>query len=144
MRSPIQQCIDEANRQIAELRLARLANPDAFGSRHGCFDQTPEHGPMLLPIVYETAEGWRWRVLWGVHKHPWPLTFIYCLGRASDSRGERSDPGLIFDLRKLPKKYLGRFNLDRDPGCARASHRTIIARALADGFDLTTITEDAR
>lgn len=141
MRSPLQQCLDEANRQIDIYKQERVANPQAFGSADGFFDGTPEDGPMALPVIWfdPAIRDVRWRVLWGVHKHQWPLTWAYCFGWAKDSRGERTAADLVFDMRDLPKRYIGRFNLDRDPGCARKSHRTILTRAFLDNFDLTTI-----
>lgn len=138
--SILQTCLDEANRQTREYKTTRAANPDPFGHHDGFMDGTPDHGPMPLPIIYQQGEDWKWSVIWGVHKHPWPLTYVYCLGMAVDSRGERTALDLQFDIRDMPKKYVGRFILDRDPGCGRNSHRTIIGRALADGFDLKTIS----
>ena len=143
MAAPLTLCLAEANEQIRQYKLDRQAEPSAFGnSSDGAWDGTPEHGPMLLPIVWlDAAHQGHWRVLWGVHKHPWPLTYIYCFGTASQSRGERTDPAFLFDIRNMPKRFIGRFNLDRDPGCGRKSHRKIITRALADGFDLSAIAE---
>lgn len=131
----------DVNRQLREYQAARTADPSAFGSRDGCWDNTPDHGPMPL-ICWEREEpGTRWWILWGVHKHRWPFDYIYCFGNASDSRGELTDPLLTLDVRDLPKKYIGRFRLD-PRRCNRGNHRTIIARALADGFDLHANTRD--
>lgn len=141
--SPVSLCLAEGNRQIRDYQALRKSKPDEFGnSKDGCWDGTPEIGPMLLPIIWIDGAGKpHWRVLWGVHKHRWPLSYIYCFGTALQSRGERSDPAVLFDIRNLPKIFIGRFDLTRDPGCERKSHRTIIGRALAAGFELAEIAE---
>lgn len=146
MRSPRQLALDDANAQLVEYRAARAAKPSDFGNDNatGQWDGTPDHGPMLVPVIYQIGQEWRWQVLWGIHKHRWPLSMIYCIGRAIDSRGERTDLTLSLDIRDLPRKYVGRFNLDLADGCGRQRHRTIIGRALADGFDLATIVEGRR
>lgn len=121
----------EANRQLKEYRARRALNPEQFGSADGCWDNTPDHGPMAL--IFDGG------LVWGMHKHPWPFEYIYCFGKAWDSKGERTDPLLTLDIRDLPGKYIGRFKLDRPSrGCGRNSHRTILARAVADGYDFAT------
>ena len=140
--SVIQSAVDEANRQRRAYRDLRAASPELFGNHDGYFDNTPEHGPFPIPIAYERNGEWRARVIWGVHKYDWAMAFIYCVGTASDSRGERTDPKLVLDIRRLPKKYIGRFQIDKQAGCARRSHVKVFQRALADGLDLVAFARE--
>lgn len=130
------------NRQRADYRTLRAEYPEQFGPFDGAMDGTPELGPMPLPIFWEAAGDWHWRVLWGIHKHSWALDYSYCLGIASDSRGERTSPQLMFDVRDMPSRYIGRFAINKAPICGRKPHRTIIGRALADSFDLASISAE--
>lgn len=135
--SILQDALDTLNSQCRAYRKMRAASPELFGhSSDGFMDGTPDNGPMGLTLMFERDGTWQHRVIWGVHKHPFPLSFIYCIGTACDSRGERTDQALILDIRDMPRKFIGRYKIDRDAGCGRRSHCTILQRALAAGFDL--------
>lgn len=139
MPSPLQIALDDVIAQREEYRLARWAKPAFFGNADGYFDGTPEDGPMPVLVLLRVPK-WHFRVLWGIHKHAWPMDFIYCSGLAIHSRGERTDPTLQFDIRDLPKQFIGRFKMDHPDGCGRSRHAKVIGRALDAGFDLTTIS----
>lgn len=125
---------EDIKAQSAEYQARRKATPTLFGNGpDGSWDGTPEYGPLpFLCFGPEDDRGW---LLWCVHKHPWPLEYIYCFGKAWDSAGERTDPLLTLDVRDLPKQYVGRLKIDAKT-CRSRNHRTIIGRALADGYDL--------
>jgi hypothetical protein len=131
---PVPAANADIDRQLVDYRAARAAKPEHFGhSPDGAWDGTPEYGPM--PVMLIDTKTFAWRVMWGIHKHPWPLQFWYCFGEAMDSKGERTDPLLQFDIRTLPKKYIGRFQIEKMNGCERRSHISVLSRAFADGFD---------
>lgn len=129
--------VAHVNVQGRGYRRRRRANPADFGHADGCFDSTPESwGPFPL-ICFEREElGARWWVLWGTHKHRFPSEYWFCFGNAWDSKGERTDPFLVVDIRTLPKRYIGRFKLAARSTCGMKAQRTIFTRALADGYDL--------
>lgn len=137
-------CLAEVNRQLDDYRVQRVADPARFGSADGRWDGTPDGGPMPLMVFFKRGDEWRWRVLWGIHKYEWPLSFWYCIGTAADSRGERTDPALEFDIRELPKSFIGRFDINRSDDCGRKRHVKIIGRALAADFDLASISPAAK
>lgn len=148
--SPLGRALAEVNRQLLSYRAMRALKPEDFGhSPDGCWDGTdPQSGPAELMVVYEDASHpnkYRFRIFWMTHKHPWPETYWYCIGEASDSRGERTDRAKLFDIRRLPKKYIGRFKLD-SLKCGRHQHAKILRRALEDGFDFAAhiAAENAR
>lgn len=137
--SVISDATDEINRQRAQYVADRIAKPKHFGhSSDGCWDGTHETGPACLGLNYKDGRDYRFRIIWCVHKHPWPFDYIYCIGTASDSRGERTDPNLTLDIRQMPKKYIGRYRLELNDACDRRAHRKVLERALSDGFDLAT------
>lgn len=132
--------LNERDAQLAEYCALRAASPGLFGnSCDGCWDGTPETGPQCC-LAYDpaadTRDDCRWWLLWRVYKHAWPLDYIYCIGRASDSRGERTQLLLTLDVRTLPKRYVGRYKLDLGARRDFKPHRVVISRALADGYDL--------
>lgn len=120
--------------QLDEYKSLRASTPEAFGnSLDGAMDGTPETGPLhVFCFSPDMKQAW---LLWHVHKWPWPLQFWYCFGRASDSRGERTEESLMLDVRDLPEKYIGRLKLDSKTTWFK-NHRKVITRALADGYDL--------
>lgn len=129
--------VAHVNVQGRGYRRRRLENPADFGHADGCFDGTPErYGPMPLICVEREEVGARWWVLWGMHKHRFPSDYWFCFGNAWDSKGERTDPLLLVDIRTLPKQYIGRFQLHKLGGCGMGKQRAIFTRALADGYDL--------
>lgn len=129
----------EVNRQVDQYRADRAARPDDFGHGDGCFDGTPEQGPWHLALLYKRDGDYKTRVLWHVYKYNWPMEYWYCIGTASDSRGERSDMTTQLDIRTLPKKYIGRYKLGGVNH--RNTHIKVLERALADGFDLAAHIE---
>lgn len=124
----------DADAQLAEYRARRAATPTLFGNGpDGAMDGTHESGPLpFFCFAPDNSRGW---LLWHVHKWPWPLDYIYCIGKAWDSAGERTDPLLTLDVRDLPESYVGRLKIDAKT-CRRRNHRKIIGRALADGYEL--------
>lgn len=135
--SIIQDILADIDGQLANYRADRAVNPSAYGPADGCFDGTdPQHGPMPLALLFKRGDGYDFRVIWGVHKHAWPMDFWYCIGNATDSRGERTAEHLMLDIRDLPKGYIGRYKLEPNERCDRRSHQKVLERALADGFNL--------
>ena len=138
---PIRRALEEINAQCTEYRERREANPGQFGNADGAWDNThPKWGPGHVIAVWIDSLGYQYRIFWTVHKHSWALEYHYCFGKAWDSRGERTDLALGFDIRDLPQKYIGRFQLDKMRGCDRRRHATILSRACADGFDFSSIS----
>lgn len=132
--------------QLDEYQAFRATHPAAFGnSPDGAMDGTPETGPLHV-FCFSPDQKQAW-LLWHVHKWPWPMQYWYCFGRASDSRGERTDETLMLDVRDLPKQYVGRLKLDSKTTWFR-NHRKAIGAALADGYDLAShaarMNEEAR
>lgn len=148
--APMRIALREVNRQLDEYRALRAGNPADFGhSSDGCWDGThPKFGPAEMMVIYcdeNHPAKYTHRIFWAMHKHPWPETYWYCIGAASDSRGERTDRTKLFDIRQLPKKYIGRFKIDK-LNCGRPQHQKILRRACEDGFDFSAhiLAENAR
>lgn len=96
--------IATARKQLRDYRFARKNNPAAFGhSACGAMDGTcANEGPAYVIGVHDG----QFIILWGFHKHAWASRFHWCVGKASDARGERTDPALTIDLRRLPYQEL--------------------------------------
>lgn len=136
-RYPVKEAYDDAMAQLEEYRQRRADNPANFGhDLFGAWDGTPETGP--APLICHSG---LWvhpaGLFWRVYKHAWPLDYIYCFGKAWDSRGERTDPLLTIDIREIPKEFVGRFKLQiTSANCHhRKAHCTVLGRAFAAGFD---------
>ncbi len=134
---PIKEAYDDAMAQLEEYHQRRAENPSHFGNDlFGAWDGTPEKGP--TPLICHSGS---WMhpagLVWCVHKYTWPLDYIYCFGKAWESRGERTDPLLTIDIRDLPKEFIGRFKLQVTSanGHHRKAHRTVLGRAFAANFD---------
>lgn len=99
-------------------------------------DGTPESGPNFAFAVGKNALG-RPEIFtfWSVHKHAWPMQFLYFFGQAVDSRGERSDPDLTIDIRDLGE-HIGT-NRITQAAWGSKSHIEVLRRALVTG-DLST------
>lgn len=131
-----------AQNQLLHYREHRRLCPSQYGNQpDGSMDGTPESGPAFV-----IAWDWRARrnpqhyIFWSVHKHPWPLQFIYCFGNAVDSRGERTDPSLTIDIRDLAE-HIGTNRIAK-ANWGSKSHLEVLTRALTAG-DLAQRINDA-
>jgi hypothetical protein len=122
-----------AQNELALYREHRRLAPSQYGNQpDGSMDGTPETGPAfafawdrhnrLKPQHY---------IFWSVHKHAWPLQFIYCFGNAVDSRGERTPETLLIDIRDLGE-HIGTNRIAR-ANWGSKSHLEVLSRALTEG-----------
>lgn len=129
---------DNSPLQIAQTQLERYREhrkryPSLFGHhRDGSMDGTPESGPRFVFAVGKGVSG-KAEVFtfWSVHKHAWPMQFLYFFGDPIDSRGERTDPDLTIDLRDLGPA-IGSNRISQAMWGSK-SHLEVLRRALANG-----------
>ncbi len=119
----------------------RKANPEQFGNHaDGSMDGTPETGPSFVFAVAGRRNPQIY-TFWSVHKHAWPLQFIYHFGDVIDCRGERTDPALTIDIRDLGPEIIGTNRILRADWGSK-SHIEVLSRALAHG-ELAERIDDA-
>lgn len=125
--SPLQQAKGQQQVYVNHRRLY----PSLFGNgSDGSMDGTPETGPSFVLVPWRDQAGqYQIDTFWSVHKHAWPLQFIYFFGQAVDSRGERSAHDLCIDIRDLKKAIGG--NRIRQARWGSKSHIEVLKRALS-------------
>lgn len=122
--------------QLDQMRYAqrRIHQPELFGNAaDGSMDGTPESGPYFVFACYkDTAGKLQIMPLWSVHKHDWPLQFVYLIGDPVESRGERTPPELMIDIRDLGDA-IGK-NRITNANWGSRSHLEVLTRALGTGL----------
>lgn len=130
-----------AQNQLARYREHRSLAPSQYGNHaDGSMDGTPETGPSFA-IAWDRRDRRRLRhyIFWSVHKHTWPLQFVYCFGDAVDSRGERTPETLLIDIRDL-SEHIGT-NRIANAKWGSKSHLEVLSRALTNGDLVDRILE---
>ncbi|WP_298290297.1 hypothetical protein [Novosphingobium sp.] len=136
--SPVQLALH----QLARYKEHRRLHPELFGHHaDGSMDGTPECGPRFV-FAFDNRNRRNPQIytFWSVHKHAWPLQFIYFFGDAIDSRGERTDPAFTIDIRDLGE-HIGTNRILRAEWGSK-SHIEVLTRALAHG-ELAERIDDA-
>lgn len=131
-----------AQNQLAHYREHRAKYPSLFGNHSdGSMDGTPESGPNFCFAVGKSTGGkGEIYTFWSVHKHAWPMQFLYFFGHPVDSRGERTDPDLTIDIRDLGAA-IGTNRITQALWGSK-SHIEVLRRALTSG-DLSARMLDA-
>jgi hypothetical protein len=110
----------------------RRHQPELFGHHpDGSMDGTPETGPSFV-FALDRRKRAQIFTFWSVHKHPWPLQFIYHFGDVIDCRGERTDPSLTIDIRDFGPELIGTNRILRADWGSK-SHIEVLSRALTEG-----------
>lgn len=122
-----------AHSQIAHYRDTRARFPSLFGHHSdGTMDWTPIGGPNYCFATGKNLLGkTEIFTFWSVHKHAWPMQFLYFFGDAVDSRGERTDPDLTIDIRELGAA-IGTNRITQAMWGSK-SHIEVLRRALTKG-----------